>query len=226
MKRIFITILIFLLTGMVSDIAAPVNNPNMSITEYDLVNPSTIRNNCYTSLHTSGIDSIMLYRYISLPDSFFIKLNNISDSLHISPTWLFQIFWNESGLNPRAVNKATGAVGFIQLMPSTFRWMKRVGHFSKSLSLSDIAKMSATSQLDIVYKYFDAWGYTYNSVYDLYMVTFFPKAINRGDSYIFKTKTMSAKKIAHANKGFDINRDGKIQKFEVKQFIAKKYKLL
>lgn len=222
MKRMFITISIFLLTGIVSDIASPVNNYNITIST-NL--PSMIRKQCYESLHATGIDSIMLYRHISLPDSFFIKLNNISDSLHISPTWLFQIFWNESGLNPHVVNKATGAVGFIQLMPSTFNWMKQVGHFPKSLSLSDIAKMPATPQLDIVYKYFDAWGYTYKSVYDLYLVAFFPNAIHHGDSYIFKTKTMSAKRIARANKGFDINKDGKIQKYEVKQFIAKKYKL-
>lgn len=155
-------------------------------------------------------------------DAFITKLNSICDKLGISSDWLIAIMYNESGLNPAAVNQKSGATGLIQFMPAT----------AKALGTStyELKSMSSLNQLDYVYKYFKPYSGKIDNIQDCYLCIFFPAALNKPDSYIFHTDKLSAKTIAAQNPGFDINKDGQITKAEffkwVDAYMKKKtYKL-
>jgi soluble lytic murein transglycosylase-like protein len=50
-------------------------------------------------------------------------LQSVADALGVSRDSLYQLIALESGWNPQATNKYTGARGLIQFMPSTALWM-------------------------------------------------------------------------------------------------------
>jgi hypothetical protein len=52
--------------------------------------------------------------------------------------------------------------------------------------------MSFIEQMDLVYKYYKPFIGKMNSFIDVYLVTFFPNALNKDESYVFQTKNLSA----------------------------------
>ncbi len=84
--------------------------------------------------------------------------------------------------------------------------------------------MSRVEQLDYVYKYFKPYAGKIKSIYDLYLVTFFPLAIGKPDDWVFEAKNISRSAIAKGNPSFDLNKDGKITIAEFKEAINKKIK--
>lgn len=154
------------------------------------------------------------------------KVRNISDLLQINPDWLMMMMWLESGLNPKSVNKQPGdssnageraakrATGLTQFMPSTAR--------NFGTSTTALYNMTALQQLDYVYKYFKPYAGKINSLFDLYLINFFPVAMGKPDTYVLETKNISASVIAKQNPGMDINKDGKITIGEFKQMVTKR----
>lgn len=81
------------------------------------------------------------------------------------------------------------------------------------------------AQLDYVYKYFYPYRGKMSSLYDLYLVTFFPAALGKPDSYVLQTSTLPAKVIADANPGIDLDHDDRITVGEFKRWIDLKKKV-
>lgn len=142
------------------------------------------------------------------PQAFAQKVADISSQLGIDPDWLMLVMYFESGLNPKAVNRTSGATGLIQFMPSTARNM--------GTSTESLADMDALDQLDYVYKYLLPYKNKMSSLVDVYLSVFYPSAVGKEDGYVLGgAGTDMSKKIASQNKIFDTNKDGQITKREV-----------
>ena len=154
-----------------------------------------------------------IIRNIEDPEEFLKKLNEIALKLHVNVNWLLLVMWKESKINPKAINKLSGASGLIQFMKST---AKHLG-----TSIEEIRNMSAIDQLDYVYKYFKPYTGKINSVQDMYLITFFPKALNKADDYVLQSKNATAEEIAKQNAVIDLNKDSQITKGEFKEYVLK-----
>lgn len=144
---------------------------------------------------------------------FINKVNAICAKLRIQPEWLMIVMYAESRLNPAALNRNGGASGLIQFMPSTA--------LSLGTTTTALRAMSNVQQLDWVYKYFAPYAGRILNVYDLYLVTFFPVALGKPDNYVMQTTRLSAKVIAKANPGIDLNKDLQITVGEFKMYVDK-----
>ena len=144
--------------------------------------------------------------------AFIAKVKSICNELQIDPDWLMVVMYAESTLNPKAVNDDTNATGLIQFMPSTATDL--------GTTVNKLYYMSNLQQLDYVYLYFKRFKGKVKDVYDLYLVTFFPVALGKPDSWILQTSTKSARIIAQQNPGVDLNKDLKITVGEFKQYVA------
>lgn len=144
---------------------------------------------------------------------FINKVKVICQKLLIQPDWLMLVMYAESGLNPKAVNKNGGATGLIQFMPSTA--------IGLGTTTSELYNMSNVQQLDWVYKYFAPYVGRINNVHDLYLVTFFPVALGKPETYIMQTNKLTPAIIAKANPGVDLNKDLQITVREFKAYVDK-----
>jgi hypothetical protein len=154
-------------------------------------------------------------------DAFLVKVESIAARLGYNPNWLLAVMNSETGgtFSSSIRNKQSGAVGLIQFMPSTATW---IGTTSSAL-----AAMNRIDQLDYVYKYFNQWkkaGKVAKGYYDLYMITFYPYAVGRPESFILGSEVSDerAKTIARQN-NFDYDKDGYISVNDFKQFVYRKY---
>jgi len=155
--------------------------------------------------------------------AFASKVKTICDQLGINPDWLMVVMYHESRINAQAVNKqkddhddpytraAYRATGLIQFMPTTAMWL--------GTSTQALYKMTNLQQLDYVYKYFKPYTGKIKSYYDLYMVTFWPAAVGKPDSYIIQSSKMPASLVAEKNPTLDINKDGRITVSEAKKIM-------
>ena len=142
------------------------------------------------------------------------KISEICKELGLKKIDLLALMYIESGLKPKAVNKFTNATGLIQFIPST---AKKLG-----TTVEDLFKMNATEQLFYVRKYFLPFKGKIKNIYDLYLAAFFPAAIGKPNDYILQTKKLSAEKIANQNKAVDKDKNNKITKREVIDWVNKK----
>lgn len=139
-------------------------------------------------------------------DLFAKRVYVISELLGIVPDWLMIVMNFESGLNPKAVNQASGATGLIQFMPSTAQ-----GLGTTTTALLD---MSNVEQLTYVYKYLARYAGRIDSLTDLYLCVFYPAAVGKDDNY-----QLGGAKVAQQNSIFDSNKDGVLTKSEVTKYI-------
>lgn len=145
---------------------------------------------------------------------FATKLESIATALGIAnPNWLMQVMYAESKVNPKAYNPTGGASGLIQFMPSTAKGL--------GTTTAALRAMSATQQLDYVYKYFLPYKGRLKSYFDVYLVVFFPAAIGKDDNWIIQSKSLSPEIIAKQNPAINIIKDGKITVSEFKQYLVK-----
>lgn len=148
------------------------------------------------------------------PD-FQKKLEKIALSLGVKSSDLIAIMKQESGVNPAAVNKTSGATGLIQFMPDTAR---RLG-----TTTEELRNMDSVQQLDYVYKYFKMTGVGNGSLGDLYMAVFMPKYVGYPDNHILGANGAAGFKgaVYAQNKGLDRNKDGAITVADVKSSVAR-----
>ena len=156
------------------------------------------------------------------------KVQQVSNDLNINANWLLAVMYFESAktFNP-AIKNGIGSVGLIQFTRDKAGLNYKTINGKKYL-LDDIAKMSFIKQMDLVKEYYKEVYRMLkitqiNSFVDLYLVTFFPRAVNQKDDYVFQTSGLSASKIASQNPIFDKNKDNKITKIEVIQHFQKYY---
>lgn len=149
------------------------------------------------------------------------KVIYISGKLGIDPNSLMLTMYVETAktFSPSIQNKQSRATGLIQFMPATARNM--------GTTVDALKDMNAIDQLDYVYKYLLPYKGRMTDFIDTYLAVFYPLAIGKDDNWILETKTLSAGKVASWNPLYDINKDGKIQKREIKtklfQFLPKDF---
>lgn len=104
---------------------------------------------------------------------FMKKLRQISDELSINSNDLLRVMYLETiGTYNPSITNAIGATGLIQFMP----------HIARALGTSTDAlkKMTATQQLDYVYKYYELNKLPPNSsASDIYLMTFMPVVVRQ-----------------------------------------------
>jgi|WetSurMetagenome_2_1015567.scaffolds.fasta_scaffold44395_5 hypothetical protein len=136
------------------------------------------------------------------------------EELNIKPIDLLSVMFSESGLKYNAYNENGGASGIFQFIPSTAK--------SLGTSTAAIRTMKASTQLKYVFKYLRQFKGKIKTAFDIYLVTFFPVALGKPDSFIFKTKNISSSQVAKNNKAIDFNDDNKITKAEFKKWFKKR----
>jgi hypothetical protein len=124
---------------------------------------------------------------------FVEYLTKISAILSVNPNWLMYIFDSESGVKPNAVNPNGGATGLIQFMPSTA--------IALGTTTERLKQMTATEQLYFVMKYYLRYANKISSIEQLYLINFYPYALNQTNNYIIGSeKGMDyARKIVQVN---------------------------
>ena len=186
-------------------------------------------------------------KVLSNTAAFINKLVDISAKLGIEPNWLMSIINSETGgrFSSNTVNrqgkdvpgydengklvKAAGeadhtdpfqrskyrATGLIQFMPKTAKGL--------NTSTQALYKMSNVEQLDFVYQYFLPAKGKLKSFEDLYLFTFYPKAIGKANDYIIGSeKGLDYAKMLVKSNPLDFNHDGYLSVGEFKTFIYSK----
>lgn len=154
-------------------------------------------------------------------DAFLTKVESIAASLGYNPNWLMAVMHSETGgkYSASVRNPISGAIGLIQFMPSTATWI--------GTSSAALAAMSRIAQLDLVYKYYMKWqqaGIVAKSYTDLYMITFYPVAVGKPDSFILGSEVSEARaRLIAAQNNFDYDQDGYISVADFKKFIYRRY---
>lgn len=146
-----------------------------------------------------------------LRDEFTRRVIEISDTLGVDPNWSMVLMNSESGLKSNAKNRFTGAYGLFQLTPGTAKHMK--------VDFSKYKDMNQLQQLEVFLQYFIPFKNRMHSFVDMYLCCFYPMggAVMRiqGD-YIFP------KSVCVQNKSFDIDKDGVLHLWEVRNYMRKK----
>ncbi len=152
---------------------------------------------------------------------FKAKVLEICKKLRMDPDILMAIMAFESGFDPAARNKASGATGLIQFMEPT---ANKLGTTTKAL-----AEMSAVKQLDYVYSHYKPYAGKIHSIGDAYMVTFMPIAVGKNGDFILGIKdsdriisgNLTYGKVYSQNSALDVDGDGRITKAEAVGFIER-----
>ena len=145
------------------------------------------------------------------------KVVQICQLLAINPNWLLAVIYFETArtMSPQKTN-SIGSVGLIQFTrDSANSDVKTIN--GKRYTLASIKRMDFMQQMDLVYQYYKPYKGKINSFLDTYLVTFFPSALGKSDSYVIKTSHLSAELIAKQNPVFDLNKNGQITLGEIKE---------
>lgn len=159
-----------------------------------------------------------------LTESKQLKVIEVAAELGINPNWLLAVIYFETAktFSPSKTN-SIGSVGLIQFTRDKSGVAYKTINGKKHV-LTDIAKMSFESQMDLVLEYFKevkrTSGKSLNSFMDVYFAVFFPKALNQSSTYILQTLGLTASLIAKQNPIFDSNKDAKITKSEIENFFS------
>ena len=137
--------------------------------------------------------------------NFKSKVISIAAGLGCDPSFLMAAMAFETGqtFSPSKVNRASGATGLIQFMPSTAT--------SLGTTVGALAALSAEDQLDWVAKYFQPQKGRLNSLSDVYMAILWPAAVGKPEAKVlFASPSIQYKQ----NAGLDVNKDGEVTKGE------------
>jgi hypothetical protein len=149
------------------------------------------------------------------PD-FNKKVEKIASELGVKSSDLIAIMKQESGVDPQAVNKMSGATGLIQFMPQTA--------IGLGTTVEDLRKMDGVQQLDYVYKYFKSVGVRPGmELGDLYMAVFMPAHVGKPDNMVLGAQGANgfSGKVYAQNAGLDKNKDGTITVADVKSSVQR-----
>lgn len=143
-------------------------------------------------------------------DEFIFKVTELAHKLEIIPDQLMAVIELETGgtFDP-AITNSLGYTGLIQFGSTA---AKEVG-----TTRDKLRKMNACEQLDYVYLYLKKYRGRMINLSNIYLAVFFPVAIGKPLNWTFETSTLKAEKVALWNPLFDINKDSKIQVWEVKK---------
>lgn len=142
--------------------------------------------------------------------AFLAKVTEVCRYLSIDPNWLMLVMWFETARTFRTdiVNPISGATGLIQFMPRTAR--------SLGTNTEALKNMSNVEQLDYVRQYLAPYRGKMKNWLDVYCAVFYPVLIGKPDSYVIDREI-----VARQNPVFDLNKDLKIHKHEIRTALQK-----
>jgi len=136
--------------------------------------------------------------------AFVAKVIDISKKLGINPNWLmFAMNLETAGTMSHTIVNSIGATGLIQFLPSTAAGL--------GTTTAALRQMTNVQQLDYVYKYLKVYAIKFKAFEDVYCAIFYPVLIGKPDNYVIPSTA-----VARQNPLFDINKDLKITKLEVR----------
>lgn len=138
-------------------------------------------------------------------DQFQTRLLQICEELEIDPVHLMLVMFFESKLDPQKKNPHSSAVGLIQFMRKTAS--------SLGTTRDALLRMNAVQQLEYVKMYFAPFKGRLRTFIDVYFAVFYPAAIGKPDDWTFPFPPH----VVRANHWFDLNGNGQIQVWEVKE---------
>ncbi len=155
--------------------------------------------------------SVNLPEEVAADSHFLAKVNTVATNVGVSEGDLLRVIQFETGGSFAPDQKAgtSSAIGLIQFMPDT---ATDLGTTSK-----DLALLTRVQQMDFVEKYLSRFRGRMQDFGDLYMAVHFPAAVGQDDDYVVYSKDHEYKgrrKAYEANKGMDVNKDGKVTKAE------------
>lgn len=157
----------------------------------------------------------MLVHQNKVSEEFIEKVKSISRYLEINPNWLMVVIELETaGTFSASITNKLGYTGLIQFGKKTA--------FDLGTSTDDLRKMDAIEQLDWVKEYFKPFRKKMKNIADVYLAVFFPAAIGKSDGWVLHTHRLKAERIAKWNPLFDINKDKRIQVWEIKSKLFKR----
>lgn len=141
---------------------------------------------------------------------FLESLHALASRLRVKAAWLMIVFYKESSVNPAAVNPKSGASGLIQFMPATAKGL--------GTSVESIRKLSAIEQLHWVELYYQPYRGRMHSLWDLYLATFYPKAMGQPGDYVIARK---GEKVYNLNTALDSNKNGILSINDIKVWLMR-----
>lgn len=142
---------------------------------------------------------------------FMEKVIEISRKLQINPDDLMSVMAFESGFDPAIKNPGSSATGLIQFVSERA--------VSLGTTVEELSNMSGVEQLDYVYKHYESYAGKLKDVGDVYMVTLWPSAVGKPDSYALFVK---GDKYYDVNSGLDYDCDGIVTKEEATRRVIEK----
>jgi hypothetical protein len=149
-----------------------------------------------------------------LDNNFFVNLKAMCNRLGCNPEDMLAIMNLESGLDPAAANPKYPARGLTQIEPFHYKNLDFHG------TNRDFARLSAVEQLPYIERYFENVMNTYHtgplrSRTELYIANFWPaalsnRAVQSQDPNAVIVDSAKNPKEYTANKGLDVDKDGKI----------------
>lgn len=145
---------------------------------------------------------------------FKTRVLSLCGSLGMNADYLMSAIAFESAETFSAAvrNRASGATGLIQFMPST---AARMG-----TTVDELAAMTPEAQLTYVEKYFQPYKNKLQTIEDHYMAILWPAAIGKAESFVLFSKPSAAYR---ENAGLDTDKDGKVTKYEAASNVRAKY---
>lgn len=153
-------------------------------------------------------------------DSFTQSAEQVAANLNIPVNWMYAVMDTESGFDPqirnqeyvRAGREDDAAIGIIQFMPATAEAL--------GTTVDELKTMSRTEQLTYVERFYEQYADKIQSPEDLYVATFYPRALGEDDDFVLGSERSQAvvDNIVEGNTAIDANQDGRITLGEVKQW--------
>lgn len=170
-----------------------------------------------THIDRINIEEMQLSPVVEFSYEFKKAILEMCDTLNIKVPHLMTVFHVETIGSFKPDKKSPiGAVGLVQFTSSTAKWLKT--------DVYSLSKMTRTQQLKYVARYFYGVKKYYGelvSLEDVFMAVHYPKAIKKG---LYSTVYKEGSKAYKNNRFNDRNKDGKVTKYEISNFVRSIYK--
>lgn len=148
-------------------------------------------------------------------EDFLFKVQDIAVKLKIPVDALMAVIELESaGTFSPSITNSLGYTGLIQF--------GKVAAREVGTTRDQLRAMNACEQMYYVYLYLKKYVNRMKTLSDIYLAIFFPVAIGKTDDWVLHSPTLTPDEVALWNPLFDINKDQKLQVWEVKKKLRKR----
>lgn len=177
----------------------------------------TLNNKIEELTNRLNIEEMQLSPVATFNYEFKKAILEMCDTLNIEVSHMMTVFHVET-IGSFEPNKRSpiGAVGLIQFTSSTAKWL--------GTDVYSLSKMTRTQQLKYVAKYFYGVKKYYgelNTLENVFMAVHYPKAIKKR---LYSTVYKQGSRAYKNNRFNDRNKDGKVTKYEISNFVKSIYK--